>query len=414
MSQLSRVAVDLGSHVTKVAVASAGTTPTVMIAPTSAGGWRPALEVALARAGAGPETPLTMAVPDKWLSGSAAGARRQEQVRHAVEDELGLRDVSWVGQLAAVAAVAASRPGHAGSGTYLVCDVGGRTIRAAACDVSGGQVRQRAVDSGRPGGGWRDFDSAVRAALGDPVGGALADWHCEAVGQERRARVVLNRAMDKPQFRDALAYTLGGRHELTAGQVIDCFAATADRIKASASAVLSPAVPARAGSSPAEPPGLPPAVAVLTGGLAWLPLAARALGDVAGPGLTPVVLGVDAAVTGALLLSSPALAAPPGQPDVSLPMHEVRDGLLTEVGQPVPWTRPFACEEPLHVSEPRVTVDVGGRRATLPAPGLAAGWYRIGVRPAWAGTGVLVLRGAGGDIHVLPLDDAPGRHSDDR
>jgi hypothetical protein len=408
VSQLSRVALDLGSHVTKVAVASAGTAPAVRIQPTSPGGWRAALEAALAHSGVGPETPVTLAVPDKWLSGSAAGGRHQEEVRHAVEDELGLRDVSWVGQLAAVAAVAASQRGHAESGTYLVCDVGGRTVRAAACDVSGQQVRQRAVDSGRPGGGWRDFDAAVRSALGEPAGGALTAWHRDAVEQERRARVVLNRAMDKPQLRDALAYTLGGGHELTAGQVIDCFAATADRIKASVSAVLSPGVP-----SQGAPPGGRPAVAVLAGGLAWLPLATRVLSDVAGPGLAPVVLGVDAAVTGALLLSPPAPAAPPGLPDVSLPMNEVRDGLLTEVSQPVPWTRPFACQEPLHVSEPRVTVDVGGRRATLPVPGLAPGWYRIGVRPAWAGTGVLVLRGAGGDIHVLPLDDATGRRSDD-
>jgi hypothetical protein len=122
---------------------------------------------------------------------------------------------------------------------------------------------------------------------------------------------------------------------------------------------------------------------------------------------------VDAAVTGALLLSPRPSDAPAGLPDVSLPMNEVRDGLLTEVSQPVPWTRPFAGHGPLQVSEPRVTVDVGGRRAIMPAPGLAAGWYRIGVRPAWAGTGVLILRGASGDIHVLPLDDAPGRRSDD-
>lgn len=403
MSQRSQMAVDLGRHVTKVAVASAGAAPVVWTQPTSAGGWRPALAAALDKANAGPETPLTLAVPDKWLSGTAEGGRHQEEMRHAVEDELGLRDVTWAGQLAAVAAVAASQRGFAEPGTYLVCDVGGRAVRAAACDVSGPAVTQRAVHVGRPGGGWRDFEAAIRSVLGEPAGGGLTGWHADAIGQERRARVVLNRAVASPRLRDALAYTLGGFHELTAGQVIDCFTATAERIKASASAVLADA----------RLSGARPTVAVLTGGLAWLPLAARVLGDAAGPGLTPVVLGVDAAVTGALLLSPPA-TAPPVRPDVSLPMNEVRDGLLAEVSQPVPWTRSFASDEPLHVSEPRVTVDVGGRRATLPAPGLAPGWYRVGVRPAWAGTGVLVLRGAGGDIHVLPLDDAPGRRSDDR
>jgi hypothetical protein len=302
-------------------------------------------------------------------------------------------------------------------------------VRAAACEVTGRAVRQRAVRLATDGG-WRDFDAGVRAAFGGTATGQAAtrpaaagqtitgdtvvrfslssglpglpaDWHLTAMEQDRRARMVLDRAMGDPGYRDALVYTLDSSHKLTAGQVIDCFGLTAQRLRECAGSVLD---------------GARPRVAVLTGGLAWLPLAAQALGDVAG--VEPVVLGADAAARGALLLASARDSGPPDGPParlpaVSLPMNEVRDGELAETSVPLPWTWSFGPEDdgPLLITEQKLTLDIGGRRITLPAPGLAGGPYRIGLRPGWSGVGVLVLRASPGhgavprnDVHVLPLE----------
>jgi hypothetical protein len=410
---VSQLAVDLGTVVTKVAVANGGPEPTVLTQPARAqaawasastlGARGDALAAALTLAGTampgtGPAGSVTLAVPDQWLKGTAEGGRRQEELRHVAEDELGLRAVSWTGQLAAVAALTASQRGRADAGLYLVCDIGGRGVRAAACEVAGRSVRQRAVRAATSGG-WQDFEAAVHATLGGAVPGLAADWYLTAMEQDRRSRMVLDRAVGDPEFRDARAYTLGGFHELTAGQVIDCFGPTAQRVRECAGSVLA---------------GEKPLVAVLTGGLAWLPLAARVLREVAGT--EPVILGPDAAARGALLLAT----GPPGEPEdlglppVSLPVNEVRDGLLAEASLPLPWTGSFAPEGDgsLVITEQSLTLDIGGRRVTLPVPGLVAGSYRIGARPGWSGTGLLVLRAnppRGGtvprdDVHVVPLE----------
>jgi hypothetical protein len=340
--------------------------------------------------------------------------------------------VTWVGQLAAVAALAASQDKSAEPCTYLVCDIGGRGVRAAACEVTGHTVRQQAVRVAG-GGGWRSFDAEVRSALGggtavgpaatkpgsaewaDPErtitrgaagrpsgpqgpAGLPDDWHLAAMEQDRRARTVLDRALGDPAFRDARAYRLGSLHELTAGQVIDCFEPTALRLRECAGSVLN---------------GRDARVAVLTGGLAWLPLAARLLRDLTGA--EPVILGADAAARGALLLADePGIAhEDQPQPPVSLPMNQIRYGLLAETSRPLPWTWSFAPEdEPFRIEEPRLTVDISGRRVDLPVPGLATGSYQIGVRPGWSGAGVLVVRATSGHggippgdaVHVLSLD----------
>jgi hypothetical protein len=449
---MTRLAVDLGAEVTKVAIARDGSPPVVLTQRTGSRSRREALAAALSLASsslasgaaasgdpvgtraAGGEgsapltafTPVTLAVPDSWLDGTASGGRRQEDVRHLAEDELGLRAVTWAGQLAAAAAVTASQGEPAEPGTYLVCDIGGRGVRAASCEVTGRAVRQRAVRVA-VGGGWRDFDAAVRLALGggaetepavaqraDPeqtvarpaIGrperpggpaGLPGDWHSAAERQDRRAKVVLARALADPAFRDARAYTLGSFHELTAGQVIDCFEPAARRLRECATAVLS---------------GHKPRVTVLTGGLAWLPLAAGLLRDMTGT--DPVILGADAAARGALLLAGePDIGLAHKQHPVSLPMNQVRDGMLAEASQPLPWTWSFPPGgESFQIEEPLLTLDISGQRVTLPVPGLASGRYRIGVRPGWSGDGVLVVRASPGygvtlpsaDVHVLPLD----------
>jgi hypothetical protein len=402
---VARIAVDAGTLVTKVASASTDpvTEPRFRIEATGPGDRLRVLSAALA--GARPNDAesgqeIWLAIPDAWLDGSEAGGRRQEDYRHFVEDELRLAgDLRWVGQLAAVAALAASRSGFTDDGCYLVCDVGGRGVRVGVCEVTGRAVRQLAVYD-TPGGGWADFDAAVRTALSASSDAGLDGWYQSALAQERRAKVVLARVKDAPEFRDARAYSLQGayrEYELSAGQASDCFAATADRIRTGVTAVLSASGP------------VAPAAAVLTGGLAWFPEAATIVADAAR--VVPVVLGPGAAVHGALLIAGRlASPVPPGLPSVTIPMHRISTGRLEDASVTLPWTAQFAAlgDDPLILDRPELTLDVAGRPMVARLSGLVPGRYRIGVRPTWRGSGLLVLRPdsavAGSDVHVIPLD----------
>ena len=420
---VTKVAVDAGSLVTKIAISGGDSGPLSRepslrteqhTGATGADRDRAALTAALAaarqsraaQADGGCDIHVSLAVPDAWLDGSVEGARRQEALRYLAEDQFGLTRISWVGQLTSVAVLAASRRGFAEPGRYLICDVGGHGVRVAACEVTRRTVRPLAVHDA-PGGGWLDFDTAIRATLHAASDPGLATWHLSAIAQDRRARLVLDRARNAPEFRDARLYSLTGAqgsYELTAGQAADCFAPVADRIRTGLSAVVSTATPT---------------VTVLTGGLAWFPLAHQAVAEAAaGP---PTVLGPESAALGALLLADgQAHLAPHDLPPVTLPTHQVRDGLLEETGLPLPWTDSFAWQddEPLVLEDPELTLDIGDRRVTLQVPGLTSGPYRVGVRPSWSGTGVVVLRAqraspagqvtAPGDtdrdVHVFPLD----------
>lgn len=418
----ARVAVDIGSQFVKIiSVTGPGDAGRVRIRPVGPGGSRIALtEVAVT----GPE--VCLAVPDAWLDGSEAGMRKQETLRRIAEDELGLTRVRWAGQLAAVAALAASRgstadepsladgQGPAAAGRYLVCDVGGVGVRVALCEVSVAPgpayaVRQVAVHASQAGG-WRALDTAVRAALGADGDPGLATWHEQAMSQGQRARLVLDRAKTAPDFRSARVYALTGactNYELTAGQATECFAPTADRIKAGVAAVLPGAGQDSSSLS---------LTTVLTGGLAWFPLAAVTLTDLTGS--APLILRPEAAARGALLVADgQAGLGGCGLPPVTVPVHEIRDGLLAETSVPLPWTASFAGEagegEPLHVADGELILDVGVSRVTVPLPGLAAGPYRAAARPSWAGGGVLVLR-AGQRQETLgwsSLDADPGVHA---
>lgn len=377
-------ALDAGSLVAKIAISRADADSSIV---TRTGDVRDALTAILA-AVCGTDARFCLAVPDTWLDGGVDGGRHQEELRHLAEDEFGLTGIVWTGQLAAVAALAALE--SAVSGRCLVCDVGGSGVRVAACDISGRTIRTVAVHDA-PGGGWRDFDAAVRATLGAGAGRGLDEWYLLAQAQDRRATLVLDRARRAPEFREAKAYSLAG-YELTAGQVADCFAPTAERIRTGVAAVLD---------------GSPPAVSVLAGGLAWFPLAVRAMEEAAAT--VPMILGPDAAVRGALLVADGhASVTAHRMPHVSLPMHQVRNGLLEEVGLPLPWAASFAPDddEPVVLSGPELTLDIEDRRVSLSVPSLASGEYRVGVRPSWSGSAVLVLRGRrpGNDVHVIPLD----------
>lgn len=397
---VTRVAVDAGSLLVKVAVVRGAAEPEVLCAEPVAGSEEDGLAAALAGIreqddpgeAIGADVPVRIAVPDAWLDGSADGGRRQEEFRRIAEDEFGLTAVSWAGQMAAAAALAASQPGSREPGRYLVCDVGGTGVRTAVCESDGGAVREVAVHNA-PGGGWRDFDAAVRTAVGCF---GLTGWHESAMAQDKRARRVFDQVKSAPEFRGARVYSLADAdarsYELTAGQAEDCFAPTADRIRAGTVAVLD---------------GGRPSAVVLVGGLSWFPLADAALAEAAG--MKPLVLGPEAAVRGALVLD----AAPCRMPPVSLPVNQIRNGLLEEARIELPWEAQFAPadDEPLILDGPELILDIGVRRAVVDVPGLRPGAYRVGVRPSWSGSAVLVLRGdqagadpASMDVHVVPLD----------
>jgi hypothetical protein len=388
-------AVDAGTLTTKIAFPADDPAPRVVTRPAAPGGERDVLSAALAAARSGDGERICIAVPDQWLDGSVAGGRAQETWRHIAEDDLGLSGTRWVGQLTSVAALTASQHGFAKSGLYAVCDVGGCGVRAAACDVTDAKVRTLAVHHAA-GGGWQTFNAAVKETIsadGDP---GLASWY-QTVAGDRRAKAVLDRARKAAAYRDARFCRITGAqgsYELSAGQAADCFLPTASRIQAALKAVLGEATPV---------------AAAVTGGLAWFPAAAWAVAETAG--ITPAVLGPDAAARGALLIASGnAILAPHGLPPVGLPMHEIRGGLLKQVSMTVPWTEPFATpgDEPLIIDRAEIELEVGGRLVVARLPGIVHGRYRIGVRPSWMGSGLLVLRpdgpAFGADVHIVSLD----------
>ena len=152
---------------------------------------------------------------------------------------------------------------------------------------------------------------------------------------------------------------------------------------------------------------IPPDNVILTGGLGWLPLAARAVGTAAGA--EPLVVDPSAAARGALLLArGDAVLVPPAERrPVAVPFSRVRDGLLEEVDVLLPWTEPFAefPGGPLMLDGEELAVLVAGHAKVARLRGLLPGPHLIGVRPAWPGPGVLVVRPAtgGGPVHVVPL-----------
>jgi hypothetical protein len=429
----ARVGLDAGSQLVKVAVdrgTGADVASSLLVAQPGRPSGPLAQAVAIGRGGTpmpvttGPGSTIPagrrdvepcLAVPDCWLDGSVAGGRNLEALRRAATEDLGLTRVGWAGQLAAVTALAAAdraQPGTSppmpsagpgarrtfAAGRYLACDVGALGVRVACCEVTPTGIRQLAVHDA-PGGGERDFDASIRTAIGGADDPGLAEWYKEALGQGRRARLVFERAKDDPHYLAARVYALLGAddgYELTAAQAAACFSATADRIRAGVAAVLG---------------GVVPDAVTLSGGLAWFPLAADVLAEAAG--MAPTVMGLDAAARGALLLADDqAGLGGRAAPAVSLPMHQVRDGLLEEVSVPLPLTTSFGSgDEPIDLAGPELTLDVGARRLQLPLPRLAEGPYLAAVSPSWSGTAALVLR-ADRLAQSAPGWPAPAAHAD--
>ena len=374
-------AVDLGRLTLRIADADGVTT---VSAPD--GGPRTGIGAALAAAR--PRCGCCVAVPEAWLTADTVGASLLENVRYECEDVAGTGPMTWTGQLASVAALVAK---ERGDGRYLICDVGGSGVRAGVLGVSDGTVEIGAVHTA-DGGGWRDFDASIRSRAD---GRLPAAWYEQAAEQERRAADVLGDAVAFPEdYGDTRVYRIFGPDgpvDLSARNVIESFAPTLYRMRAAIGAVTA-AGPHDGG-------------AVVTGGLSWLPLATRVISDLAGT--EPVSTGLDAAARGAFLFArgDARLASPLRQP-VSVSAHGIRNGLLEEFSVILPWTAPFGTppDGPLMIDRDELELTVAGETWRAPLRGLVPGPYRIGVRPTWPGSGVLVVRPVTGDYaHVVPL-----------
>ena len=148
-------------------------------------------------------------------------------------------------------------------------------MRACLFGVADGTVSIEAVHA-EDGGGWRDFDAAIRSGL---PAGLPGTWYEQAVMQEGRAGMVLADAAASPEeFGDTRVYRISGPRrdiDLTASRVIDSFAPTRQRLQAAIQAV----------TGAGRPDGV-----VLTGALSWLPLAAQAIAVAVGT--APEVAGL--------------------------------------------------------------------------------------------------------------------------
>jgi len=389
------VALDVGASVTKVAVTGPDGEPRSHSMVTAAGSCRAALSAALAAAradlGSAPGS-VCFAVPDFWLSADPAGGRAFEEFRHVAEDKLGLGGLSWAGQGVAVTAAVASQQPTAGNGRYLVCDVGARGVRAAVCELAGQEVRLvTAVATERDGAA--DFAARAAGAAGAHDDPGLGDW-LTAIRSQPRLAVTLERAAVDRAFLATPACTLTGArsYRLTAGQLADSFAPTAQALTVGVEAVLG---------------GDRPAVAVLTGGLGWFPLAGKAVAAAAGR--APVLAEAAAAAAGALLLGQGQLReAAASLPPVTLPARQIRNGLLEAAHLIVPWSRSFAPIDggPISCDSDVLELDIAGRPRSARLPGIRPGRYQIGVRPAHPGRGLLVLRAASPReaVHIAAID----------
>lgn len=325
-------------------------------------------------------------VSDAWLDGTTEGARAHERLRGVVLDGLGWPDVSWLGQSACQAAHCVGS-GLADDGTLLVCALGEGTVGAALCEVSGAHVRVVRVRAAR----CADFEANVAEAVAaTSPAAAFAERFAEVRRvQGRRAGVVLARAWTHPRYREAPVYRMS-EGTVTAGTLIDAFAGAAGALRAAVDGALAGTVPDRVAAA---------------GRIGDFPLVEAVVGTATGRAVRS--LGAEAAVRGALLVGSGAVrVTPPERPAVRLPLHRVRNGLLdTERVRldPAADFAPVLVEIPAEGIAP-FDVELDGRGVGVRLPRLRPGTYRVGLRPAHTGPGVLVLSPtAGGEPFLYPL-----------
>ena len=318
--------------------------------------------------------PVCVLTDDAWADGTAAGARAYECLRRSLEDELG-RDVRWVGRSAAAVT------GVGVHGIQVVCEAGYDSVTLVRYTVTGRSVVLEAAAGGR---GW-SFLEVVRDASdasGAEVLAAIRD-------SPALAAEVLVRARRDPDFRGSRAYRVGDR-VLTAGAVIDAFGPVEARLRTAIAAVMGDRTPDRV---------------LLTGPLAALPLFGLIL-----PGCAETV-GADSVLRGAREIAAGRVEVrTPDRPSVTLPVHRISGGLLeTDTVQLDPAAEPYARlgTRPFVMRlGSGLEVDVDGRSREITPAGLEPGRYQVGLRPAHAGAGTLVLRAEVGDVLLFhPLDE---------
>ncbi|MGH3374683.1 MAG: hypothetical protein ACRDP6_08080 [Actinoallomurus sp.] len=327
--------------------------------------------------------PICVLADDAWADGTAAGARAFECLRRSLEDEL-RRDVRWAGRSAAAVT------GAGAEGVQVVCEAGCDSTTLVRCAVTGRTVVLEAATGDR----GRSFLENVRVAIG---ASPAIDTEILAAIRDgpTLATEVLARARRDPGFRDSLAYRAGDR-VLTAGTVLDAFGPVEARLRATVAALVGDRKPARV---------------LLTGPLAALPLFGLALPD-----------GAETVEAGTVLRGAREIAAgrvevrTPDRPSVTLPVHRISRGRLeTETVVLDPAAGPYARlgTRPLVVSlRSRLEVRVDGRSREIAPAGLDPGRYEVGLRPAHATAGTLVLRAEAGDgLLFHPLDDRAEKES---
>src|SRR5271155_3199977 len=144
MSKRPDLGVDAGSVLTRVALAGQGRETLITSHESGPDGRKATLAAALrdaAKDGGQEPGRICVAVPDSWLDGEIAGAQEHEAMRAVIESGQPSERVLWVGQLSAVAAIAATRPGQGSQDLYLVCDAGGAGVRAGLFTVCDRAVR---------------------------------------------------------------------------------------------------------------------------------------------------------------------------------------------------------------------------------------------------------------------------------
>ncbi|MFK8843878.1 hypothetical protein [Streptomyces sp. Ac-502] len=346
---------------------------------------------------------LVLAVPEQWFD--AAGAARREALYGELVGALGMPLRQFVPR--AVAAAASVKPP---SGEHLVCRLEADEVVAAVCGVRGPSMSLSGVE-------WR------ATAAGPPVRSPQEPQNPQ---ETRRAALLLARARVQTRYRAA---PLCLPEEVTAGAVLDAFAPVEQALRSA----LSPVLDGRA-----APEGV--SQILLDGGLRRHPLAGAAVQEAA-TGAPVRVLEEHAAALGALRIARGAAQVPEAaRHRLSLRVHRVRQGLLTEAdlpltlpGGPVALSvresegesareyegeslresvRDDARDATVDVPDghrPEVRIRLDDSEAHVPCPALRPGRYRLGLHSAGRGPGVLALRPEdGGETVLLPLSGPAG------
>ncbi|MEU5590797.1 hypothetical protein [Streptomyces chrestomyceticus] len=344
---------------------------------------------------------LVLAVPEQWFD--TPGAARREALYGELAGDLGMPLRQFVPR-----AVAAAASLDQSSGRHLVCRLEADGVVAAVCGVRWQSVT---LSSGVE---WRTVGA------GSPV---TSPREPENPQEARRAALLLSRARVQARYRAAPLWL---PQEMTAGAVLDAFAPVEQALRSALSPILA---------GPTASEGV--SQILLGGGLRRHPLAGSAVQEAA-TGAPVRVLEEHAAALGALRVARGSVQAPEtARHRLSLRVHRVHQGLLTEAdlplalpGGPVALAVRESGEEASSTSvrddahdvtvdvpdghRPDVRIRLGDTEIRVPCPALRPGRYRLGLHSAGSGPGVLALRPKdGGETVLLPLNGPAGARTGD-